>query len=145
MLELLSVTSLCTSVDLRDNLLQSHAALAKRLAIEINAGHCHDFTLLHFILEQGTVDRRMLDPWIEDAHQVQRLDHVRTVLARQREVGFKLKVAVQVFDLFNHFLAGLGRMTTYLQQRQNKGGKFMAHGDAGESHADVAANTINGK
>ncbi|MCY1173481.1 hypothetical protein D9M73_136420 [compost metagenome] len=76
---------------------------------------------------------------VEHRHQVQRLDHVRAVLAGQREISLEAELAFQRADLFDHFDTGLGRVAADLQQRQHQRGKFVAHGDAGEAQADAVA------
>ena len=84
----------------------------------------------------------VLDVRVEHGHQVQRLDHVRAVLAGQREVGFEAVVALQRLDLLDHFGRGLRRVTADLQQGQHQRGELVAHGDAGKTQADVAADAV---
>src|SRR5690606_26789226 len=91
-------------VQLGYDFFQRHAALAPGLAVQVNTGYRHHFTLLNFVLEQGTVDGGVLDLRVQHAHQVQRLDHVRAVLAGQGEVGFELELAVQLLNLLNQLL-----------------------------------------
>jgi hypothetical protein len=85
------------------------------------------------------------DVRVEHSHQVQRLDHVRAVLAGQREIGFEVVFAVEVLDLLDDFRRGLGRVTADLQQGQHQRGEFVAHRDAGETQADVATDTVERK
>ena len=78
-----------------DDLFQGHPALTPGLTIQVNAGHRHHFPLLHFLLEQGAVNRRVLDIRVQHTHQVQSLNHVRAVLTGQGKVGFKPELAFQ--------------------------------------------------
>ncbi len=127
------------------NLFQRHPALAPGLAIQVNTGYRHHFTLLNFVLEQGTVNGGVLDVRVQHAHQVQGLNHVRAVLAGQREVGFKLELTFQLLNLLDHFLRRLGWMATHLQQGQHQRSEFVAHGNTGKANANVGAYTIDGE
>ena len=106
------------AVDLVDDLGEGHAALAEGLAVQVHRRHGHDLALVDFILKQGAVNHHVSDVGVQYCHQVQRLDHVRAVLAGQRDVGFKVKLAVQVTNLLQQGRIGLGRVTAGLQQRQ---------------------------
>src|SRR3546814_4263109 len=72
-----------------DDLLQGHAALVEGFAGEEHRRHRHDFARLDFVLEQGAVDGHVVDVRVQHSGRVQRLDHVRAVLARQRAIGFE--------------------------------------------------------
>jgi len=85
----------------------------------------------------------MADVRVQYRHQVQRLDHVRTVLAGQREVGLEVEFALERTDLFDHLDTGLRWVAADLQQGQHQGGEFMAHGDAGETQADIGTRTVD--
>ncbi len=65
------------------------------------------------------------------------MHHVRAVLAGQGKIGFELVVAVEGLDLLDDVLAGLGRMTANLEQGQDQGREFVAHGQTGEAQVDV--------
>ena len=91
-------------VQLGYDFFQRHAALPPGLAVQVHTRYRHHFTLLDFVLEQGTVDGGVLDVRIEHAHQVQGLYHVRAVLAGQGEVGFELELAVQLLNLLDQLL-----------------------------------------
>ena len=126
-------------VDLGDDLGQLHAALAEALAIDEDRGHAHDFALLDFLLEQPAVDGGVADLGIEHGHQVQRLHHVRAVVAGQRVVGLEVQRHVDIAHLLQQLGRFLGRMAADLQQGQHQRGEFMAQGDACETHAAVHA------
>ncbi|KAG1202191.1 hypothetical protein G6F35_012218 [Rhizopus arrhizus] len=126
-------------VQLGDDLLQGHAALVEHFTVEVHRRHRHDLALLDFVLEQGAVDGHVLDARVEHGGQVQRLHHVRAVLAGQREVGFELEVALQVLHLLDQLGGGLGRVAADLQQRQHQRGELVAHRQAGEGQVDVLA------
>jgi len=141
-LELLGITRAGAGVELGEDLFLVHAALGEQFAIEVDARHRHDLARFDLVLEQRAVDGDVLDVRVEHGHQVQRLDHVRAVLAGQREVGFEVVVAIQRLDLLDHFGRGLRRVAADLQQGQHQRGELVAHGDAGEAQADVAADTV---
>ena len=81
------------SVELGHYLRQVHSALAKWFTIEVNGWHCHDFARFDFVAEHRAVDRHVANAWVERSHDVQRLNNVRAVLARQREESFEAVVA----------------------------------------------------
>ncbi len=81
----------------------------------------------------------MADPGVEHRHQVQRLHHVRAVLARQREIGFEIEVAVQALHRLDHLLCSAGGVAADLQQCEHQAGEFMPHRNAREPHADIGA------
>ncbi len=141
-LELLGIAGAGTGVELGEDLFFAHAALGEQLTVEVDARHRHDLTSFDFVLEQCAVDGDVLDVRVEHGHQVQRLDHVRAVLAGQREVGFEAIVAVERLDLLDHLRCGLRRMAADLQQGQHQRGELVAHGDAGETQADIAADAV---
>ena len=87
--DLLGLTGSGIGVDLAEDFLQAHAALAEDFAVEVDARHRHDLARLDLFPEQRTVDSHMAHIGVEHSHQVQGLDHIRAVLARQREIGFK--------------------------------------------------------
>ncbi len=122
-----------TTVDLVDDLGQRHAALAEVFAVQEHGGHSHDLAALDFVLEQGAIDHHMGDVRVQGRHQVQRLYHVRAVLAGQRDIGLEVELALQVADLLQQCRISLGRVTTGLQQRQYQRGELVAHGDTGKA------------
>ena len=79
---------------------------------------------------------------IDHRHQIKGLNDFRTVLARQRNIGLEQILAVQLADLFEEVIAGFRRMTTHLQERQYQRRELMAHRNADETHAHVAACTV---
>ena len=140
--DLLGLASTGAGVDLAEDFFQAHTALAKHFTVQVDARHRHDLARFHFCLEQRTVDGHMAHIGVEHRHQVKRLNHIRAVLARQREVGFEGELAFQRLDLLDHFGTRLGRVAADLQQRQHQRGEFMAHGDAGKAQADLAIGAI---
>ncbi len=139
---LLGITRGSASVELGKDFFFAHAALPEQFAVEVDAGHRHHLTRFNFVLEQRTVDGDVADVGVEHGHQVQRLDHVRAVLAGQREVGFEVVFAFDVLDLLDDLRRSLGRMAAHLQQRQDQRGELVAHGQAGEAQADVTADAV---
>ncbi|MNV49545.1 hypothetical protein D3C71_1415050 [compost metagenome] len=126
-------------IELGHDLLQGHAALVEQLAIEVDRGHRHDLARLDLGREQPAVDRHVLDARVEHRRQVERLDHVRAVLAGQREIGFELQLALQALHLLDQLGGGLGRVPAHLQQRQHQRGELVAHRQPGEGQVDVLA------
>ncbi len=143
--ELLGVAGGGAGVELGEDFLFAHAALAEQFAVEVDARHGHDLAGFDLVLEQRAVDGDVADGGVEHGHQVQRLDHVRAVLAGQREVGLEVVFAFDVLDLLDDLRRGLGRMTADLQQGQHQRGEFVAHGQAGEAQANVAADAVQGE
>eukprot|EP01136_Pigoraptor_vietnamica_P011530 Opistho-1_new@50476 len=90
-------------VELRDDLLQAHAALAEGLAVEEDRRHRHHLALLDLGLEQRAIDRHVADVRVQHRHQVERLHDVGAVLAAQRKEGLEEIVAFEAPDLFDHF------------------------------------------
>lgn len=132
--------ALCSvGVELGDDLLQRHAALVEQFAVQVDGGHRHDLAGFDFFLEQRAVDGDVLDARVEHGGKIQRLHHIRAVLARQREIGFELVVAIQVLHLLDQLGGGLGGVTADLQQCQHQRGELVAHRQAGEAQRDVLA------
>ena len=129
-------------VELAQNLFQAHAALAKVDTIKVDAGHRHHLTFGDFVLEQGAVNRHMANVRVQHGHQVQRLHNVRAVLAGQREIGLEVELAFKGANLFNHFGTGFRWVAADLQQGQHQRRKFVAHGDACKTQADIAARAV---
>ena len=121
-------------VELGDDLFQRHAALVEQFTVQVHGGHRHDLAGFHLVLEQRAIDGHVLDARVQHRGQVQRLHHVRAVLARQREIGFELIVAIQVLHLLDQLGSGLGRVAANLQQRQHQRGEFVPHRQAGKAH-----------
>ena len=142
-LDLLRLAGAGAGVDLRQDLLQAHAALVEHLAVEEHGGHRHHLALLHLVLVQRTVDGNVPDVGVQHAHQVQRLHHVGAVLAGQREIGLEGVLPIEIAHLLDHVGRSLGRMAADLQQGQHERGEFMAHRDAGKAHADVGAEAVD--
>ena len=119
--------------------------MAEQFTVQVDAGHRHDLPRLDFGLEQRAVDGHVANIGVKHGHQVQRLDHVRAVLAGQREIGLEVEFAFEVLNLGDHILGQLGRMAAHLQQGQYQGGELVAHRQAGETQADIAVRAIEGK
>ena len=132
-------------VELGENLFEAHAPLREGLAVEIDGGHRHDLAGLDLLLKQRAVDGHMLDARIEGAHQVQRLHHIRAVLAGEREIGLEAEVALEMPDLLQNLRRFLRRVPANLQKRQHEGVEFVAHGQACEMHGDVGAHALDGE
>ncbi len=64
-------------------------------------------------------------------------------LAGEGEIGLEGIVALQIPDLLDEILRGLGRMAAHLQQGQHQRGELMPHGQAGETDADVRADAAD--
>ncbi len=79
--ELGGVACAAAGVEFGDDFGQLHAALAEALAVQKHGGHAHDFARLDFALEHAAVDGGVGDARVEHAHEVERLHHVRAVVA----------------------------------------------------------------
>jgi hypothetical protein len=106
----------------------------KGCAVQEHGRHAHHLAPLHLVLKHRAVDHGVANLRIERRHGVQRLDHVGTALAGQRNEGLEIEFAVQILDLIDDGLVDLGRIAAGLQQRQHQRGELMPHGHAGESH-----------
>ena len=126
-----------TGIHFGDDFRQRHPSLTKLLAVHEHRRHAHHVALGDLILERPAVNRRMFDTRVEHRHQVQRLDYVRAVMAGERVVGFKLKVAIDIADLLQQRLGLFRRMTAGPQQRQHQRGKLVAQRGARKAWALV--------
>jgi hypothetical protein len=97
--------------------------------------HRHDAARLDLLLEQRAVDHGRLDVRVEHRHQVERLHHVRAVVAGQRDEGLEAEAAFDAPDLRDQRLVDLGRMAAGLQQGEDQRGELVAHRQAGEVDA----------
>ena len=134
-----------TVVEAGDEVLDVHAAGGELLAIEVDGRDGLDALLVDFVLEEGAFHCGVLDPRVDDGHRVQCLHHGRAVLAGQGHVGSELEVPVQGCDLVDEVLLFLDRVTADLEEGQHQGAELVAHRDAREGDADVAACTLNGE
>ena len=136
-------------VELGHDLFHQHAAVAKQGAVQVNAGHGHDFARVYLVLKGAAFDHRGLDERILNGHQAQGLHHVRAVVAGQAHVDLKIEVAArrgpQGLDLLNQVLLYFGRMTAGPQKRQHQRGKFMAQRQPGKAQAGVRACALERK
>ncbi len=107
-------------VDLADDFSQAQAALTKLFAVQEHGWHAHDIAFLNLILEHAAIDRRVRDTRVDHRHQVQRLHHVRAVMAGERIIGFEVEIAFQRGNLIQQLLRFFRRMPTGLQQCQNQ-------------------------
>ncbi|MPM87040.1 hypothetical protein SDC9_134133 [bioreactor metagenome] len=125
-------------INLGKDLAQFHTTLAKLLAVQVYRRHRHDLALLDLGLKQRAVDHRVTDIGVENGQQVQRLHHVRAVVARQGDIGLEIELAFEALDLLDHIGLDLGWIARGLQQRKDQRGKFMPHRQAGKTHAPFA-------
>jgi hypothetical protein len=79
---------------------------------------------------------------VEHRHQVERLHHVRAVVAGQAHPGLEDEVAVQGLDLLDDLGLDLGRVAAGLQQRQHQRGELVPHRHGGEAHAHVGPTRV---
>jgi len=91
-------------VELGDDLLQLHSALAEQFAVQEHGGDCHYFPRVDLVLEQCAVDGGVGDARVEHRHQVQRLHDIRAVLAGLREITFERVVPIKLADLIKQRL-----------------------------------------
>ncbi len=76
----------------------------------------HDFALFHFVLEEGSVNHGRRCSRIVNGNQVERLYHVRTVMAAERDKDLEIISQIQAFDLRQHLIRYFGCITRHLQQ-----------------------------
>src|SRR5690606_6294038 len=126
-----------TAVELGEDLLQAGTALAELLAVQEGGRHGHDLAPADLVLEKRPVDRDRAYPRVDDRHDVERLHHVRAVLAAERDVGLEVIVAGQCPDLLDHLRLELERMPARLQERKDERSEFVAEGDGGEADAGL--------
>ena len=81
--EFVRLARLCSRIDLAKNFLQAHPALTKQLAVQIQGWHPHDLAVLNLLLEHSAIDHHVLEGGVQHCHRIQRLDDIRTVMARQ--------------------------------------------------------------
>nr|GEU28309.1 hypothetical protein [Tanacetum cinerariifolium] len=130
-------------VELGEDFLDIGAALAEVLAVQEHHRHGHDLALFHFFREHAAVDGGDLDARVDHRHGVQCLHDFRAVMARQRNKGFELEVAVEIADLLDDGVVELDGVAAYLQQGQHQRSEFVAHRHTGKTHADVGACTVD--
>src|SRR5690606_7903207 len=83
-------------VELGDNFIERHAALAEVLGIEKNGWHRQHVALFDFVLENGAINSGVPNARVQHTHQVKRLNDIGAVVTRQRIIGFELEVAVEI-------------------------------------------------
>jgi len=132
-------------IDFGDDFLQRHASLTEVFTIEQDTGYRHHLTIFHFFLKEGAVDHHALNAGIEYRHQVECLHHIGTVVAGQRDKGFKAEVALNRTNLFGGGWIHLGRVTANLEQGQHQRGEFVAHGNPGKMDPRLLSRHANGK
>ena len=71
------------AIDLAQNLFQADAPLGKRLPVQKYRGHRHYFLFVDLVLEQRAINHLVANIGVDRRHHVQRLNHVRAVLAAQ--------------------------------------------------------------
>ena len=81
-----------TGVQLGHNFFDQHAAVAEQRAIQVDAGHGHDFAVGHFHLECTAFDDGGFDLGVKDGHEAQGLHHVRAVVAAQAHIDLEIEV-----------------------------------------------------
>jgi hypothetical protein len=96
-------------------------------------------------LNKPTVDGHVAHARVENGHQVQRLHHVRAVVAGQRHVGLENQIHVQRLDLGDDIGWHLGRMATGLQKGQHQRRELMPHRDGGKAHAHLGTDAADSK
>ena len=143
--ELLGGTGVGTAVQARQDLFGAGAALEQHFAVQEDGGHGHDGAFFHFVLEEGAVDGLDADAGVDDRHRIERLHHVRAVLARQRHVDLEVVVAGQGLGLLDGVGVELDGVAADVQQGQHQRGELVAQRDGGKAHADVGADAVDGE
>ncbi|MNI78483.1 hypothetical protein D3C73_1348580 [compost metagenome] len=87
----------------------------------------------------------MRDVRIQNAHHVQGLHNVRTVVARQADISFELEFAFDSLNAVDDALFRLWSSSADLKQSQYQGSKFVSERHSGKSDAGVLTRTIYAK
>jgi hypothetical protein len=132
-------------VQLGQDLLDVHAALAEGFAVQQDGRHGHDLARLDLGLEQRAVDGDVGDARVQGAHGVQRLHHVGAVLAGLREIGLEAVVAVQRLDPLDDLGVDARRVAADVQQGQHQRGELVAQGQAGEADVRITGGAGDGE
>ena len=138
-------TSSRASIELGENFLDAHPALAEFCTIQEDGRHGHDLALFNFSLKEGAINHGAAETGVEHGHQVEGLHDIRAVVAGERDEGFGVVGAGQGLDLFDDRSVDLGRMTAGLQQGKDEGGELMAHRNAGKADARGFAGQADGE
>ena len=112
-------------VELGHNLREVHTALAEGFTIQVNGRDSHDLAGLYFFAEHRAIDCDMADAWIERGHDVDSLNNVRAILARQRKECFETEVAFKRLHRIEQLGLFLGRVSARVEQRENQRCEFM--------------------
>ncbi|MNC15204.1 hypothetical protein D3C75_630100 [compost metagenome] len=129
------MAGILSAAQLGQDLLQRGASAVEELAVQEHGGHAHNFLLLHLILEHTAVNHGMGNARIEHAHHVQSLYHIGAVMAGQADIGFKMILTLDGFDLPDDTFLHLGRPAAHLQQCKHQRGKLMAQGNTGKHNS----------
>ncbi|MNZ67378.1 hypothetical protein D3C78_856240 [compost metagenome] len=82
----------------------------------MNARNSHDLFAFYLFLESCTINHRMSNSRVKHTHQVQRLHNVRTIVAGQADIRFKVVFAFNAFDLIDDILFYLWSSSAHLEQ-----------------------------
>ena len=127
-------------VDLAENVGQTHPALPEHVAVEVDRRHRLDAALGDLVLEHSALDGDVRDVLgVEHAHDVESLDDIGTVLARQGHVSLEVQRLAQPTHLLGDLVVDLGRVAPDVEQGEHERGELVAERDAGEGHLDVGA------
>ena len=135
----LGVARRSAAVELGEDLLEAHASLPERLAVQEDGRDRHDLALRRLGRKRRAVDRDVADARVEDADRVQRLNDLGAVLAGLGEIGLEPVVALERLDLLDRLGRDLRRMAARLQEREHERVEFVAHRQAGEGDDGVLA------
>ena len=132
--QLLGCLGFAGSVDLGEDFGQFELAVVEGLAVEEGRWDRHHVARFDFVLEGSAFDQRGRDARIFKRQQRQRLHHVRTVVAREREIHLEVEIAFEPAHLFEQVRIDLGRVSTGPQQREHERCEFVTHWKACETH-----------
>ena len=132
-------------IELRDDVLERHAALPERLTVQEHGGHRHDAPALDLVLEQRAVDHGMPHVRVQHRHEIQRLNHIGAVLAAQRNERLEAQPALEPPHLIHDRRVGLRRMAADLQEREHQRAELVPQGQSGETHPRLLAGRPQGE
>jgi hypothetical protein len=131
---------------LADDLLERHAPLAERLAVQEDGRHGHD---LAFASTSAWNSAPSIIVWLMPGLSTL-IRFSACTTSGQLWQDSEMKVSKWnspsiALDLLDHFRLDLGRMAAGLQQRQHQRGELVAHRDAGEGDARTSPGRVDGE
>ena len=119
--------------------------MAKGFTIQVNGRDGHDLAGFNFVAEHRAINCHMADAWIERGHDVDGLNDVGAILARQRKESFEVEVAFKRLHRIEQVGFFLGRVSAHVQQRENQRCEFMPQWQACKMRLGSAIGAADGE